>query len=130
MADFLIVKSLRMLPCVQGDAENRVQAHAAQAPGRAHARAFSDMSNDLYNLLFRELAAEKRRAAPLGEILAADGTVETTNTSGLAGPAMRSNRGHTALAKGFTLGVGTGKLRYLMLFHDISPCCRKREQLS
>src|SRR6516165_2944591 len=119
MTDFLVVNRLRVLACAHGDPQDGVQTHATQTGRGSHAVAFDHMLGDGDDFLLGELGAEKGRASPLRETVAADSTAEAANVAGLAGPAVRPDRGQTALPKGLALGVGTSEFGPITIVHDV-----------
>src|SRR5262245_11742590 len=118
MTDFLVVKRFRVLACAHGDPQDGVQTHATQTGRGSHAVAFDHMLGDGDDFLLGELGAEEGRASPLRETLAADGAAEAANVAGLAGPAVRPDGGQSALAKGWTLGIGAGEFGPNPIVHD------------
>src|SRR5262245_45091560 len=118
MADFLVVKRLRVLACAHGDSQDGVQTHTTQTGRGSHAVAFDHMLGDGDDLLLGELGPEEGCASPLRETLAADGTAEAANVAWLTGPAVRPDGGQSALAKRLTLGIGTGEFGPNTIIHD------------
>src|SRR5262245_55037174 len=118
MTDFLVVKRFRVLACAHGDPQDGVQTHATQTGRGSHAVAFDHMLGDGDDFLLGKLGAEEGRASPLRETLAADGTAEAANIAGFAGPAVRPDRGQSALAKRLALGVGAGEFGPNTIVHD------------
>src|SRR5262245_44769792 len=112
---------LSMVPRPVGEAEDGVEADAAQPAGGPHAGALRQVLGDGQGLLLGELGAEQGRAGPLGEALAAGGAAEAADAPLLAGPAVGAEVASAPLAVG---GAGRGRAGRggpVALAHDTLP---------
>src|SRR5262249_36540545 len=113
----LVVELLGVFAGPAGEAEDGVEADAAEAAGGPQARALDEVLGDLKDCLLGELSAVERGADPLGEGAAAGGAAEAADWTGLAGPAVGPEVALAPLAVGGAIGVGAGEGGPITLGH-------------
>src|SRR6516225_4295707 len=114
----LLVEGLGVLARPQGEAEDGVEAHAAEPAGGSHAGPLHQVLGDAEGLLLGQLGAEQRRAGPLGKALAASGAAEAADAPGLAGPAVGPEVVVPPPAVERAIGVGASQRGPVPVFHD------------
>ena len=79
MLDHLVVELLGMVTGPVGEAEDGVEADAAEAAGGPQAVAFGQVLGNGQGLIVGKLQAEERGAGPFGEVLTAGEAAEAAD---------------------------------------------------
>ena len=115
--DHAVVKLLGVLAEAGREAQDGVEADAAQPGGGAAAGALGEVAGDGDEGVPLGAQAKQGGVGPLGEVPAAPGAAQAADALAPAGPAVQAQVAGATPAVGGAVGVGAGQVRELFGAH-------------